>query len=257
MSASQRKVAVKKVAAKKLDMDSSLSGVSSAVSALASVGPPVAQARATKTLREKVLTKTVKAKDSAKQPQPAGSAKPAISAGPGVAGGDTAEQGKPKLSLSSRNSDVATCTAKPTLGEVDGGGEPAALDASVITPNDRTLQRIYNWQQDDLSPMPIISDDESTGSLPASPIIGGKRRQSLLLTSGRRLGVEMDAATKEANEALLRGKEALESCGNIKRECKQTALESLQTLYEITLALSDSRSRHKENLEKERSRHAR
>ncbi|CAB3256508.1 unnamed protein product [Arctia plantaginis] len=226
MSASQRKVAVKKVAAKKLDMDSSLSGVSSA--------------------------------DSAKQPQPSGSAEPATSAGPGVAGGDTAEQGKPKLSLSSRDSDVATCTAEPTLGEVDGGGgEPAASDASVITPNDQTLQRIYNWQQDDLSRMPIISDDESTGSLPASPIIGGKRRQSLLLTSGRRLGVEMDAATKEANEALLRGKEALESCGNIKRECKQTALESLQTLYEITLALSDSRSRHKENLEKERSRHAR
>ncbi|CAH2080295.1 unnamed protein product, partial [Iphiclides podalirius] len=78
----------------------------------------------------------------------------------------------------------------------------------------------------------------------------------LLINSSRRLGVEMDMATKEANEMLLKGKEALECAGNMKRECKQTALECLQSLYEMVLALSDSRSRHKYNLEKERTRSA-
>ncbi|GBP72816.1 hypothetical protein EVAR_40317_1 [Eumeta japonica] len=69
-------------------------------------------------------------------------------------------------------------------------------------------------------------------------------------------GAEMDLATREANELLLKGKEALESAGNMKRECKSIAAECLQSLYEIVLALSDSRSRHKYNLEAERTKHA-
>ncbi|CAB3260941.1 unnamed protein product, partial [Arctia plantaginis] len=257
MSASQRKVAAKKTVSKKLDMDSSLSGVSSAVSALACIAPPTTHVKASRTLREKVLTKTVRAKDPEKHTQPSGSAEPALLTETKASGSNTAEREGQVPPTSSRDSDVTACTAEPGRGEVCGEGEPAVSEASVVTPNDQTLQKIYNWQQDDLSPMPVISDDESVVSLPASPVLGDKRRQSMLLTSGRRLGVEMDAATKEANEALLRGKEALESSGNIRRDCKQTALESLQTLYEIALALSDSRSRHKENLEKERSRHAR
>ncbi|CAG5030453.1 unnamed protein product [Parnassius apollo] len=48
----------------------------------------------------------------------------------------------------------------------------------------------------------------------------------------------MDMATKEANEMLLRGKEALEMAGNMKRECKLTALDSLQSLYEMFMALA-------------------
>ncbi|GBP00868.1 hypothetical protein EVAR_50150_1 [Eumeta japonica] len=47
-----------------------------------------------------------------------------------------------------------------------------------------------------------------------------------------------------------------ESAGNMKRECKSIATECLQSLYEIVLALSDSRSRHKYNLEAERTKHA-
>ncbi|CAG9792685.1 unnamed protein product [Diatraea saccharalis] len=60
----------------------------------------------------------------------------------------------------------------------------------------------------------------------------------------------------KTNDELQKGKAALENAGNMKRERKITALESLQTLYEIVLSLSDSRSRHKYNLEVERSRHA-
>ncbi|CAB3227413.1 unnamed protein product [Arctia plantaginis] len=257
MSASQRKVAARKPVAKKLEMDSSPSGVSSAVSALAGIGPSPPQVKASRNLREKVLTKTVRAMDPAKQTRVAGSAVPLVTVGPNAPGGKDAEQAKPEQHTSSKGSDIAACTAEPGTREVSGGGEPAASEASVETPNDQILQRIFNWQQEDLSPMPVVSDDESAGSVPNSPSFERKRRPSLLVTSGKRLGVEMDAATREANEALLRGKEALESSGNIKREFKQTTLESLQTLYEIVLALSDSRSRHKENLEKERSRHAR
>lgn len=95
-----------------------------------------------------------------------------------------------------------------------------------------------------------LSDGSSTsGQMP----IG---RPSYVYLTTNRTGVEMDAATKIANEALQRGKEALEAAGNMKRECKQIAIDCLQTLYETILSLSDSRSRHKFNLEKERHHHA-
>uniref|UniRef100_A0A2H1VPY1 SFRICE_010251 n=1 Tax=Spodoptera frugiperda TaxID=7108 RepID=A0A2H1VPY1_SPOFR len=42
----------------------------------------------------------------------------------------------------------------------------------------------------------------------------------------------------------------------MKRECKVTAYDCLQGLYETVLSLADSRARHKYNLERERSRHA-
>ncbi|KAJ8720701.1 hypothetical protein PYW08_006166 [Mythimna loreyi] len=66
----------------------------------------------------------------------------------------------------------------------------------------------------------------------------------------------MDLATREANNLLQKGKEALEAAGNMKRECKATTYECLQGLYETVLPLADPRARHKYNLEKERSRHA-
>lgn len=66
----------------------------------------------------------------------------------------------------------------------------------------------------------------------------------------------MDHATKLANTMLQEGKTALELAGNIKRECKVKCLDCLQTLYETALSLSDSRSRHKYNLERERTRNA-
>ncbi|GBP94865.1 hypothetical protein EVAR_85885_1 [Eumeta japonica] len=60
---------------------------------------------------------------------------------------------------------------------------------------------------------------------------------------------------KEANELLLKGKEALESAGNMKRECKSIAAECLQSLYDRARSFGP-RSRHKYNLEAERTKHA-
>ncbi|GBP77545.1 Cytochrome P450 9e2, partial [Eumeta japonica] len=80
--------------------------------------------------------------------------------------------------------------------------------------------------------------------------------KNMLPRTKKRKGVKMDLATRKANEMLLIGKEAPESAGNMKRECKIIALESLQSLYKTVLALSDSRSKHKNNLEVERTRHA-
>ncbi|KAH9632635.1 hypothetical protein HF086_004753 [Spodoptera exigua] len=75
-------------------------------------------------------------------------------------------------------------------------------------------------------------------------------------TPRRGTGVEMDLAPREANHFLQKGKDALETAGNMKRECKAIMHECLQGLYETVLSLADSRARHKYNLERERSRHA-
>lgn len=120
------------------------------------------------------------------------------------------------------------------------------------TTADSVLQKIEAWEQSEIPPRPIESDDEFSDTSVASE----QGRPSIIRTSNRRSGIQMDMATKLANEQLQRAKEALEAAGNMKRECKTTTLECLQTLYETVLALSDSRSRHKFNLEKERSRHA-
>ena len=105
-------------------------------------------------------------------------------------------------------------------------------------------------------PRPIHDNENETEALnsTSSNKVDIGRRQSLLINTGKRIGVEMDLATREANEMLLKGKHALETAGNMKKECKTTALECLQSLYETVLALSDSRSRHKTNLEKEKAR---
>lgn len=119
---------------------------------------------------------------------------------------------------------------------------------------DISCERVASWNQEGIPPRTIESDGELSEESSISESTTG--RPSMLVCSTRRTGVEMDAATKLANETLLRAKEAIESAGNMKRECKLIALEGLQTLYETVLSLSDSRSRHKNNLEKERVRHA-
>ncbi|KAL4719509.1 hypothetical protein ACJJTC_018433, partial [Scirpophaga incertulas] len=122
--------------------------------------------------------------------------------------------------------DAASSTARDT-----GGGDVGVLLSSRI----------------------VLSSDLTASNISQST------RQSMLAMpskSGRCAGVEMDMATKLANEMWQKGKEALETAGNIKKECRATAIECLQTLYETTLALSDSRSRHKYNLERESKRHA-
>lgn len=114
-----------------------------------------------------------------------------------------------------------------------------------------TLQRVETWEQAE-----ILSDDETWDfrSQDKSDTQGGN---SMLPGDGRHSGIAMDMANKYANELLQRGKTALESAGNMKREFKLTAIQCLQSLYETCLSLSDSRSRHMLSLEKERSRHAR
>lgn len=123
-----------------------------------------------------------------------------------------------------------------------------------------TLKMINDWQTlaspNDAFPQ-TDTDDDTRLSLSAASDATQERRSSLLLTSTRRTGVEMDLATRQANEMLQTGKEALESAQTMKRELKQTATDSLQSLYETVLALSDSRARHKSNLEAERAKHAR
>ncbi|CAH2090006.1 unnamed protein product [Euphydryas editha] len=66
----------------------------------------------------------------------------------------------------------------------------------------------------------------------------------------------MDMVIGMANDLLQRGKEALESVGNMMCESKITVYESLQRLYETVLSLSNSSSRYICNLEQERTRHA-
>ncbi|GBP86152.1 hypothetical protein EVAR_57856_1 [Eumeta japonica] len=61
----------------------------------------------------------------------------------------------------------------------------------------------------------------------------------------------MDLATREANELLLKEKRPWR-CRQYEARVQSIA-ECLQSLYEIVLALSDSRSRHKYNLEAERT----
>ncbi|XP_022834143.1 uncharacterized protein LOC111361921, partial [Spodoptera litura] len=113
------------------------------------------------------------------------------------------------------------------------------------------IQRVETWEQAE-----ILTDDEAWDfrSQDKSETQG---RNSMLPGDGRRSGIAMDMANKYANELLQRGKTALESAGNMKREFKLTAIQCLQSLYETCLALSDSRSRHMLSLERERSRHAR
>ncbi|CAH2106586.1 unnamed protein product [Euphydryas editha] len=99
-------------------------------------------------------------------------------------------------------------------------------------------------------------EDTETTSVYSAASMNSRRTFLLYTTIRRGTGVETDMFMGVANELLQRGKKALESAGNMKREVKTTAYESLQGLYEIVLSLSDSRSWHKCKLEKECARHA-
>ncbi|KAJ8715028.1 hypothetical protein PYW08_005009 [Mythimna loreyi] len=133
---------------------------------------------------------------------------------------------------------------------------PSGTEAREVIPC-RVSETVINWEQCGISPpRQIISDDESSVASSAGHLNRLERQSILYRTPRRGTGVEMDLATREANDLLQRGKDALESAGKMKRECKVTAHECLQGLYETVLSLADSRARHKFNLEKERSRHA-
>lgn len=103
---------------------------------------------------------------------------------------------------------------------------------------------------------PSVIDDPET-SIVSSIIEDAERRVSTLYTTPKRNTiVETDSASKQANIHLQKGKAALEAAGNMKRECKLTALDCMHFLYETILSLAESRARHINNLEKERTRHA-
>ncbi|XP_048484022.1 uncharacterized protein LOC125490052 [Plutella xylostella] len=150
----------------------------------------------------------------------------------------------------------------PTATEVqvDSQSEATSSVREQESATASVVAKVINWEQCNLSPpREILSDNESEASsfdFAVSNVSSKGRPSMLFAPSGKRKGVEMDVATKLANEMLQKGKEALEQACKIKREHKTTALESLAGLYEIVLSLSDSRSRHRCNLEKERSRHA-
>lgn len=182
--------------------------------------------RTTRSLREKVLAKTVSRKASDDQ-------KPEVL--------------EEKVQVVTKRHD----------SDDDSTAAPDTIRAETNKSEGSVEERTAAWAQSEIPPRPIDSDDESfPGSVTSdTPSVTG-RPSYILVSSKRRTGVEMDLANKLANEMLQNGKEALEQAGNMKKECKTIALDSLQTLYETVLAISDSRSRHKYNLEKERTRHA-
>lgn len=102
-----------------------------------------------------------------------------------------------------------------------------------------------------------VTSEQSFGSGTSGTTSNLRARQSILYTTSENQRVPIEMSAEVANTCLQKAKEALESAGNMKRECKVIALDNLQALYEITLRLSDSRSRHINSLEKERARHAR
>ncbi|KAL4713259.1 hypothetical protein ACJJTC_018607 [Scirpophaga incertulas] len=131
-------------------------------------------------------------------------------------------------------------------------------DSSACQPNS-ALTRVREWDCEEIPPRPINSEEEYDTDSSYCGRSGKGERQSMLALpskSGRGAGVMMDMATKLANEMWQKGKEAIEQAGNIKKEHRATAIECLQTLYVTALALSDSRSRHKFNLERTSRRHA-
>ncbi|KAL4719153.1 hypothetical protein ACJJTC_011690, partial [Scirpophaga incertulas] len=131
-------------------------------------------------------------------------------------------------------------------------------DSSACQPNS-ALTRVREWDCEEIPPRPINSEEEYDTDSSYCGRSGKGERQSMLALpskSGRGAGVMMDMATKLANEMWQKGKDAIEQAGNIKKEHRATAIECLQTLYETALALSDSRSRHKFNLERTSRRHA-
>ncbi|CAG4996169.1 unnamed protein product [Parnassius apollo] len=228
-----------------------MSDVETASSIKSSQNLSVAPPRPPRSLREKVLTKSSLSKATPREKLSQPSSHPATGKRP-------ADSAPTDASTTRKNASSHTPTLGTKMSQTSVKSD-SSIRSSVCNPVDAAIDKVANWKQEEIPPLPVLSDEElSITSAPESPLSEApeKGKPSLLFNSNRRLGVEMDMATKEANEMLLRGKEALEMAGNMKRECKLTALESLQSLYEMVLALSDSRSRHKHNLERERSRNA-
>ncbi|KAF9408566.1 hypothetical protein HW555_011786 [Spodoptera exigua] len=156
---------------------------------------------------------------------------------------------------------VPKAASEPDVTGCETATQHSDATASVFETPTQELCRVsdivLNWEQCGVSPPhQIVSDDDSSVASSAGGADRPERKSLLYRTPRRGTGVEMDLATREANHLLQKGKDALETAGNMKRECKAVTHECLQGLYETVLSLADSRARHKYNLEKERSRHA-
>ncbi|KAF9415138.1 hypothetical protein HW555_007115, partial [Spodoptera exigua] len=156
---------------------------------------------------------------------------------------------------------VPKAASEPGVTGCETATQHSDATASVFETPTQELCRVsdivLNWEQCGVSPPHhIVSDDDSSVASLAGGADRPERKSLLYRTPKRGTGVEMDLATREANHLLQKGKDALETAGNMKRECKAVTHECLQGLYETVLSLADSRARHKYNLEKERSRHA-
>ncbi|XP_026747008.1 uncharacterized protein LOC113508251 [Trichoplusia ni] len=198
----------------------------------------------TRSLREKVLSKSAKsvASESLAQPSQTCTADP-----------------KPKAASVSDAADQRTAVLQQLKSPVTAYSSACseASDQKRMSENKRVSEIVIEWEQCNVSPpKPIITDEVDSDASSRTDYTSGRRASILYRTPRRGTGVHMDLATREANTLLQQGKEALEAAGNMKRECKVTAQESLQGLYETVLSLSDSRARYKHSLEKERSRHA-
>ncbi|KAH9635901.1 hypothetical protein HF086_002461 [Spodoptera exigua] len=146
------------------------------------------------------------------------------------------------------DSDVSTHRPIITIPET-----PVAITESED--RSRISETIIDWEQCGISPShQIISDEKSSLASSAGQTDRPERKSMLYRTPRRGTGVEMDLATRKANNLLQKGKEALEAAGNMKRECKTTTYECLQGLYETVLSLADSRARHKYNIERAHNR---
>lgn len=156
---------------------------------------------------------------------------------------------------------LASTSAPPTTTTSIGLREMVlkkAVDKPEVgpeTPNREVPPRIH--EEVVISPTAQSEDIVSELSFGSGTASLRVPRQSILYTTAEQERIPMEMTTKVANDCLQHAKVALESAGNMKRECKKTALENLQALYEITLRLADSRSRHMNRLEVERARHAR
>ncbi|KAI8431392.1 hypothetical protein MSG28_015924 [Choristoneura fumiferana] len=175
-----------------------------------------------------------KPKQTTRGPRPAPMSKPATS--------------KPLRDLVLEKETAAAAAANPLL-------TPPPQDPDAIADMEK-IQSYVGPRSTPASPKTDEGDMSDSSVISMSPGTHLSRK-SLLMGPGRKgPGIEMDHATKLANTMLQEGKTALELAGNMKRECKVKCLDCLQVLYETALSLSDSRSRHKYNLERERARNA-
>ncbi|XP_063823708.1 uncharacterized protein LOC135073455 [Ostrinia nubilalis] len=115
-----------------------------------------------------------------------------------------------------------------------------------ISEIDQELSDLGVWEHTE---GPSEDDASDTGSYSGRP--------SFLPPIGQRTAVSKDLATERAREVMMEGKTALEKPRNLDKKVKAIAVNALSDLYELVLALADSRQRHRLNLEIEKTRSAR